>query len=97
MGTSSHRIWSDDHEVYSLFTDTERILGQVVKCFRRFKGESRESGWDAFDMTKMNASKTGCHSIGHFKTREAAKDAVERYWESRNKGNGHDTRGQQGE
>ena len=96
MGTSSHRIWSDDHEVYSIFTDTERVLGLLVKCFRRVKGESRESGWDAFDMTKMNSSRSGAWSIGHYKTREDAKRAVEKHWANFDKGNGHDTRGQQG-
>ena len=91
MGQSHHRIWSSDHEVYSVFTDTERILGQVVKTFRRKGEESQESGWDAFDMTALNSSKSGALNIGHYKTREAAKDAVERHWRSADKGNGHDT------
>jgi hypothetical protein len=37
-------------------------------------------GWDAFDLTQLNASQTGPLSIGHFETVEKAQGAAEMWF-----------------
>jgi len=76
--------WKDD-ELFSVYSDDERILAQAIRT-------SRE-GWDAFDMTKLNAGKRRHFSIGHFKSREEAKKGVESYWADVKKGDGNETGG----
>ncbi len=83
---ANNREWGEDYEPYSVLADSERIFALVVKTYRRVGTESKESGWDAFDMTRQNASQTGNYSIGHFKTRAFAKKAVEKHFAAKDNG-----------
>ena len=68
------RLHWTDTAPRSVYADDVESLGSVIRS------DARDNGWDAYDLTSLNAAQSAPLCIGHFKSKRKAKEVVEDYW-----------------